>query len=457
MMWYTYRMDAVLSDIVDKDVAALQTAEALENALMNQKGFVSYYLIDGNPEWLERLAEYRHGFEEALKAVGRLARTATDRETVNRIASKYAEYIKGKDQVIVLYKTGEREAGARLHEKVRNHFFEILELCEGYKDVHNQRIGHNRLTMHTRAKQLRYIAGTAIWTVILLGLLLGFLLVAQVLNPLRQLVLGAGDTTGSEGTRDEVRAVSSRVHTLLEDVDQTKTRLAQSQEHLVQSEKLALLGKLAAGVAHSVRNPLTSVKMRLFSLGRSLDLSAPQKEDFNVISEEIRHIDNIVQNFLEFSRPPKLKTQRVSPSDVVDMALQLLKHRLELYNADVQIERPQRLPEILADPEELKEVLVNLLVNACEAMGSGGRIVICEQEGLEPPLGRAVVIRVSDNGPGIPEAIQDRVFEPFFSTREEGTGLGLSIASRIIEEHGGLLNLSSEEGKGASFTITLPC
>jgi signal transduction histidine kinase len=247
------------------------------------------------------------------------------------------------------------------------------------------------------------------------------------------------------------------LHTLIEDVDHTKTELERSQEHLLQSEKLAAVGRLAAGMAHSIRNPLTSVKMRLFSMGRSLDLSTTQKEDFDVISEEIRHIDNIVQNFLEFSRPPKLKMQTISPSDVVDMALQLLRHRLESYGAGVKLHRPRRLPEVVADPEQLKEVLVNLLINACEATGAGGRIVISEQEDSIQPLGRVVVIRVNDNGPGVSEAIQDRLFEPFVSTKEEGTGLGLSIAARIIEEHGGQLNLNSTEGRGATFTIVLPC
>jgi signal transduction histidine kinase len=104
----------------------------------------------------------------------------------------------------------------------------------------------------------------------------------------------------------------------------------------------------------------------------------------------------------------------------------------------------------------LKEVLVNLVLNACEDMVNGGVITIAEEEHLEPPLGPAVVIRVSDNGPGIPESVQDQVFQPFFSTKEEGTGLGLSIATRIIEDHGGRLELESKKNEGAAFIITLP-
>ena len=175
-----------------------------------------------------------------------------------------------------------------------------------------------------------------------------------------------------------------------------------------------------------------------------------------MISEEIRHLDAIVRNFLEFSRPPKLKMQRVSPSDVVDGAVQLLRYRLESYGVEVQLLRDHRLPEILADPDQLKEVLANLLVNAYEVMVNGGVITIREEEKQDPELGQAVVIRVSDTGPGIPESVRDKVFQPFFSTKEEGTGLGLSIATRIIEDHGGRLELEASEAGGATFLITLP-
>ena len=181
-----------------------------------------------------------------------------------------------------------------------------------------------------------------------------------------------------------------------------------------------------------------------------------QKEDFDVISEEIGHIDNILQNFLEFSRPPRLKLQPVSPSDVVDQAVQLLEHRLKSYEVVVTIQRTQQLPLTKADPEQLKEVLVNIIVNACESMDHGGSIVIYEEEAFEPALGRVAKIRLSDNGPGISELIWDEIFQPFFTTKEEGTGLGLSIAVRVVEEHHGRLDVESEEGIGSTFIITLP-
>lgn len=456
MIWYTYQMEGILSDVIDRNVAALQAAEALENALVNQKGFVTYYFLDGDPEWLRQLDEYRRIFEKRLHEVRSLAEDQRQRSAINQIESQYIQYITEKDQVIAHYKAGEREAGARLHRAVRQRFSKTLQLCEEYKALHAKGVQEERQRSHARAEQIRILAGSAITVVLFLGILLAFFLVTYILMPVRRLAMDADREGGASKAGDEVKALDQTVRGLIKDMDHTRSELERSREHLLQAEKMALVGKLAAGVAHSIRNPLTSVKMRLFSLGRSLDLTSIQKEDFYVISEEIRHIDTIVQNFLEFSRPPKLKMQRISPSDIVDMALQLLKHRLESYGVEIALRRQRVLSAVMADPEQLKEVLVNIIVNACESMEGDGLIEIFEEEGHTAALGRVVVLKLKDNGPGIPEAIRDRIFQPFFTTKEEGSGLGLSIAARIVEEHGAWLDLISKEGEGSTFVITIP-
>jgi signal transduction histidine kinase len=252
-----------------------------------------------------------------------------------------------------------------------------------------------------------------------------------------------------------VLALSRNIENLLQNADQARLELEKSRENLLQAEKMATVGKLAAGMAHSIRNPFTSVKMRLFSLSRSLNLDTDQQEDFEVISQEIRHIDTIVQNFLEFSRPPRLTMQQVSPSSIVDHAVQLLEHRLKSYGVSIELIRSRMLPDVSADPEQLKEVLVNLIINACEAMDSGGTIVIDEMvrgQGLR----KAAMIRLSDSGPGIPESLADKIFDPFFTTKEDGTGLGLSIASNILAEHGGSITLQDQQSGGATFVVSLP-
>lgn len=454
-MWYTQAMDSVFNALVDKSFASFQAAEELETSLLMQKGFLTYYFLDANPDWLKQLNSYQQDFETWLQKARQAADTEAMVAILSQIDQEYQSYLDSRTRVIQLYQAGEREAGARLHQEARRQFYNIYSLCERAKLIQESAIARARTESQTRARFINVLALTVMPGVAVLGIMLAYILIKQILQPIRQLTLQTDPGGSDSPLPDEVKALSRRVYHLMEDMDQAQSQLERSQERLLESKKLAMVGKLAAGVAHSIRNPLTSVKMRLFSLGRSLDLSFTQKEDFEVIAAEIRHIDTIVRDFLEFSRPPKLKMQQVSPSDVVDRALTLLNHRLESYGVRVELRRPARLPDLWGDPEQLKEVLVNLLINACEAMAGGGQVTISEAD-KPGSAGRLAVLEVRDSGPGVPTSIQDKIFQPFFSTKEEGTGLGLSIAARIVEEHGGCLEVTSQEGQGATFRITLP-
>jgi signal transduction histidine kinase len=462
MFWYTYKIEGVLNHLIEKDIEAFQSAEALEYALINQKGFVTYYFLDKDPDWLRQLGEFRQIFRQRLDDIKKLSEGESQRRIINEIEKEYNIYIELKDVVIAYYKAGEHEKGAKLHKEVRQRFSAILALCDKYKNIQKNRIIDANEASHNEAVNLRFFSITGFLIITVLAIVMAFVFVNNILRPVHSLIIEAARegkpdaTDGSAYTKDEIKVLAESVRGLIDDIDMTNKELEKSREHLLQAEKMALVGKLAAGMAHSIRNPFTSVKMRLFSLGRSQNLSEPQKDDIKVISEEIKHIDTIVQNFLEFSRPPKLKMQKISPSVVVDLALQLLVHRLKSYDVTVDVIRNNPLSEINADPEQLKEVLVNLIVNSCEAMVRGGLITITEREAADKHIGRAAILEINDNGPGIPEPLIDKIMEPFFTTKEEGTGLGLSIVARIIEEHKGRIDIKSKEGEGTTFIIILP-
>jgi signal transduction histidine kinase len=313
-----------------------------------------------------------------------------------------------------------------------------------------QEIGHIRLK-RISAAAVAFMAASLVFC----GLL-AFFMFTQILAPIRRLSKKTAMTNATGASGNELKDLSCHVNGLMENMDRARSELVQSQEMLMHSEKMALVGKLATEVAHSIRNPMTSINMRLFSLKRNLELTEFQQEDFEVVSEEMRRLDNIVRNFLEFSKPHKLKKQTVHISRVIDMTIDLLCYRLELNSVEIIRKQSANLPPIDADPELLKEVFVNLMVNACEAMENGGEIVISEEEALAENIGRAVLVKFTDNGPGMSEEVRKRVLEPFETTKENGTGLGLFIAVRIIEEHGGTMQLHSKEGHGTTFAITFP-
>lgn len=456
MIWYTYRIDALIDTVADENLVALETAEDLQIALANQKGFVSYYFLDGDPDWLRQLREYQERFTRILNHARALATVPKQKEAIRRIAAEYEQYVSSRDKVIALYKSGKNDAGALLHQEVRDRFFKILELCDTFKTVNVRAINDARQESRDEAVKLRSIALIAILANFILAVILAMIVVKEILGPIRRLIQAVTHEDVVTKKENVIKVLSHRVYDLLENMGTTQLELEKSRENLLQAKKLAVVGKLAAGMAHSIRNPFTSVKMRLFSLERTLELSDSQQEDFDVISEEIRHIDTIVQNFLEFSRPPKLAMQPISPSAVVDTVVQLLSHRLKSYEVTLTTARSEALPLVNADPDQLKEVLVNLIINACEAMGKGGTIVIEELVSRKPSGFPEAVIRICDNGPGIPASLRAKVFEPFFTTKEEGTGLGLSIAKRIINEHKGWLDIAETEGCGATVVVTLP-
>lgn len=456
-LWYIVRTQNLYTIGIDRDVKSVMAANKLITSLVMQKGYVTYFFLDNKITWIDQLLEHHISFLNWLKKARDSAHLQTARSTLNEIESSYIHFAYSRDEIIELYKSGKREQGYIKHTEARKEFQHIYLLCERYKQIFEEDMANNFKKYQQTARFITRAVWVIIPSCVLIGFLLTFVITRQVLIPIRQIALDGDISQSSLHVVDEVKTLTDRVHSLVENVHQSQSKLEESQEHLIQSEKLALVGKMAAGVAHSIRNPLTSVKMRLFSLDRSLSLNPTQKEDLTVISEEIRHIDTIVQNFLDFSRPPKLKLQFISPSDAVDMTLQLLKYRIESYGITIELKREEKLKPIMADADQLKEVFSNLILNAFDVMSEGGRIAIVEQMRTYKHLGQVAIIKIMDSGPGIPESIQDQVFEPFFSTKEEGSGLGLSIAKRIIEEHGGQITLDNSVKQGTVFEILFPC
>ena len=251
-------------------------------------------------------------------------------------------------------------------------------------------------------------------------------------------------------------ALSRLKQGIIEIFKQVMQKLDRREENLHVTEKMATLGRLAAGVAHEIRNPLTSIKMRLFSLDREFEEESSQKEDIQVIREEVDRLEDIVKNFLQFARPPEVKLEPTSISEVINGVTDFLLPKFESQDINIQYNSSDDNVMVLADKDQLRQVLMNILLNACDALPDGGDINLTHERIVEKEL-KMVRVRIGNSGPSIPPDDAANVFEPFFSTRDEGTGLGLSIAKRIIENHGGTIKLDEpQEGEGAIFSITLP-
>jgi signal transduction histidine kinase len=237
-----------------------------------------------------------------------------------------------------------------------------------------------------------------------------------------------------------------------EKIQKTTADLKKTEAQLIRSEKLAALGQLAAGIAHEIRNPLTSINILIHSMTKNLPSGDSHKEDLKVIEEEIHRMNEILDQFLRFAKPATPLLEKADVFSIFEETLQLLRPHIEKQLIVVEKEF-QPLPIILMDREQMKQVFLNLLLNAIQAMPGGGHLTLRGQNSED---GQWIHISIQDSGIGISSENINKLFDPFFSTKEGGIGLGLSITHRIIDQHHGKIEVESAPGKGTLFTIWLP-
>ena len=232
----------------------------------------------------------------------------------------------------------------------------------------------------------------------------------------------------------------------------------QAERLLERQEKLAVLGTLTAGIAHEIRNPLTSLKARLYTLEKHLQTVPAARKDTDIIGAEIARLERIVQDALSFARPADPKLETLAADTLLREVQGLMSTSLDKNAVQLAVESDSGL-HIRADSGHLKQVLINLVRNAVDAIVGAGTVTL-RARAARASLGghetAAVILEVSDTGKGIPPEVEKRLFDPFFSTKEAGTGLGLSIAARIVEKHGGMIQYETRPGHGTTFGVVLP-
>lgn len=236
-----------------------------------------------------------------------------------------------------------------------------------------------------------------------------------------------------------------------------RTRELEAQLH--QAERSAVVGRLASAIAHEIRNPLNYINLTLDHLRTAFaPEDAAQRETFSRLATqlkaEVARINRHISDFLNYSRPPKLELQPLDLRAAAEDALRMVEVQASESNIKLEVKAEAEMPHVLADPDAMRSVFTNLIINGVQAIdGAGGELTV--EISADKPNGRAC-IDIKDTGPGIPPENISKLFEPYFSTKETGTGLGLAIVKKAVEDHGGTITVKSKEGSGTTFTITLP-
>ena len=299
------------------------------------------------------------------------------------------------------------------------------------------------------------------------GLLIGgggaALLARRITKPLDKLVDGTikiskGDFSQAIDidSQDEIGELAQSFNEMSQQLQLTRKRMEAANRKLIQAEKLASIGRISASIAHEIRNPLTSVKLNIQKVMESENLDGMDKEHLDISQEGIGHIETFIKELLNFTRVSELQLNYFSAKQIVDESVKMIRNTLRLNDVELVIEIQEELPQVFVDGDKIRQVLLNILHNSCEAVDRGGKIIIALSL-LKGRRGRKLRIRISDNGPGIPKNDGENIFEPFYTTKSTGIGLGLANARKIIEQHKGSIRALNYDKPGAEFEILIPC
>jgi signal transduction histidine kinase len=296
----------------------------------------------------------------------------------------------------------------------------------------------------------------------LLGIFGAVLLARRISRPLHRLVEGTvriaqGDFSQAmaDASGDEIGDLARSFNAMTRQLLHARHRMEEANRRLVQHEKLASIGRMAATIAHEIRNPLTSVKLNIQKVIEDERFAETVRTHLGLSLEGIGQIERFVKELLNFTRVPELSLERWPIEQIIEEALKLMKDVLDAKGIVVEKACAPGLPAVLVDADKMRQVFLNILRNAHEALGPGGRIsVACDavRDGDRP----MVRVRITDNGPGIADQDRPNVFEPFFTTKPSGFGLGLPNARKIVEQHDGAIHLGRKRGRGTSFIVLIP-
>lgn len=456
--WYVHNLQKENSELLALDVSSMLAAEDIAIRMREVRSRLNRFLRERDTHAFDALPGLRKQTDDLLAAAKHSARSETELGFLSEIEEGCHRFFGDIERA--------REAGApdqAILQLVNDTDMErqIFDPARKFVDYHRnvvERTGKQGQLMADRmglGLALLGMCGSAA------GLLAGFVIARGVSRSIVQLsvpVHGAagklnevvGPITlsapaGFDELETALQAMADHIGTVVE-------RLEQREREVLRGEQLAAVGQLAAGIAHELRNPLMAIKILVQSAG-DRD-GALRGRDLTVVEEEIGRLEGAIQALLDFARPPEPAKRDLDVRQLIGQTVDLISARAEQQHVSLLSHSPVHPAMVEADGGQIRQVLLNLLFNALDALPDGGLVHIDTIP--ESRRGDGYVIRIADNGVGLPNDLGERIFEPFVSTKETGTGLGLPICRRIIEAHGGEITAATGSDGGAEFIVWLP-
>lgn len=442
-----FHQQSTLAEVLRENVESRRAAVELEECLAD--------IVALENAHIEQVAPLHDRVARHLRSLREVANEHEENRLAGALESSFAVYLKKWKEMpppgTGMHEAARREATAFLEQ-------EVLKPCMEFRLYNGHRLEESTAHHERVLRQLAWgmagiggLAGVA-------GIVLGFGVARGLSRSIHKLQVRIRNAAGlMDPEQPEIVLIGGgfegldvQVDELTSQIEETVGRLQQREREVLRAEQLAAVGQLAAGVGHEIRNPLTSIKMLVQSALEDGDTTLTA-EDLKVIEGEVRRMERSLQAFLTFARPPHTERKPTDLLAVIHTVQGLIRGRAEKQRVTTKLDAPPAPVNLTVDPGQFQQVMVNLCLNALDAMPSGGTLNIIVRRAME-----RVEIEVADTGPGISAEMMPRLFQPFASSKETGMGLGLVISRRIIEDHGGTLGAANRLGGGASFFITLP-
>ncbi len=419
----------------------------------------------GDPQQLAALVSLlNQRAADGLEDARALANLDREQILVSDITSGFDEYLKGWQKRSQVPAAKIRSYDAALADNLDRN---VLRPCKNLRDYNLNQIEVSNLKNQDIIRQLYWGLVAVGLGAPVGGLVLGYAVARSLHRSIYQLSVGIRDAAGRLNRelgqvtfqeKGDLPDLHRQLEGVVAEIERVVEQLQQREREVLRAEQMAAVGQVAAGVAHELRNPLTSVKM-LVQTGLEGDAAGLPADDLAIMEKEIRRMEQCIQMFLDFARPPRSERRQAELGAVLERSLALIEGRAHRQKVKIIPLLPADPVRLFIDPEQIHQVVVNLLLNALDALPGGGAITLAvdvpdiELDGKSVPVAR---VQVRDTGAGIAPRIHERLFEPFVSSKETGVGLGLSISKRLIEAHGGTIAGANAPGGGAVFTFTLP-
>jgi two-component system, NtrC family, sensor histidine kinase HydH len=456
---YIHRLQSNLADILADNVISLQKVQELEIQVRQLRFHTFLYLSDPKPDLLSRIGEDQTKFENALDAVRTVSRTDDEQALLRMIEKTYEQYKNEHEQLIAEAHGRPLADVYKIEDKHPVKY--VVVPCQKLLKINEEKIALS-------AEESQRVSREAYSAMLFLG----------IAGPIGGLVIGYGITRGlrrsiyqlsvrvqdlahhldqdvgsvSVNADGDLEALERKMQFIVQKVEEAAKRIQQQNRELLRTEQLSQVGQLAAGVAHEIRNPLTGIKMLVEAALRPQTPRPLNLEDTQMIYREVKRLEQTVQQFLSFARLPAPQVASCDLREIIQQAWEPVRVRAQQQRVEPAFHLPSEPVMVSVDAGQIITVLVNLFLNALDAMGSEGRLEVhlaSDQDG-------AIRLRICDTGPGIPPEIQEKLFQPFATNKPHGTGLGLFLTGRILDEHGGAISAINRPEGGACFTITLP-